>query len=322
MTASDRLLKQNQSNFLLSNFREFYKLWRDNQEAILTVKCCDGKLSINFESSFQSPETKPILQTFEKRKVKRISPSRRRRNQARAERFRNKFKETPAPSKEGQEEMQVSVSESTPAGKGPPDPAKSQENAASQACPLLFSVTQFGKDPPDQTIDAENSPQVSRVKRKAKRRQDKRKNATVNEKPEAKVETSEMSAAHVEAQVLEPHHGSEELTPPTRMQWTQENVEWLLDELEKRIKDEDQDDHNLCGDLDRTLRLIKNFGNGTRNFREGKGDEGQRILASFERKIQYLVGKFHRTEQPRARASSVSSYKGRTSAKSQKGKKR
>ena len=209
--------------------------------------------------------------------------------------------------------------ESTPAGKGSPDPAKSQETAEN---PPLLKGSPIGKGPPDPTDDAENSIPESRVKRKAKRRQDKRKNATVNEKPEAKVETSEMSAAHVEAQVIEPHHGSEDLTPPTRMQWTQENVEWLLDELEKRIKDEDQDDHNLCGDLDRTLRLIKNFGNGTRNFREGKGDEGQRILASFERKIQYLVGKFHRTEQPRARASSVSSYKGRTSAKSQKGKKR
>ena len=68
MTASDRLFK-NQSNFLISNFREFYKLWRDNQEAILTVKCCDGKLSIIFESSFQSPEIKPTLKTIVKRKV-------------------------------------------------------------------------------------------------------------------------------------------------------------------------------------------------------------------------------------------------------------
>ena len=77
MTANDRLLKKNQSNFLTSNFREFYKLWRDNQEANLTVKCCDGKLSISFESSFQSPENKPTLQTNVTRKGKRISPSRR-----------------------------------------------------------------------------------------------------------------------------------------------------------------------------------------------------------------------------------------------------
>ena len=262
MTASDRLLKKNQSNFLLSNFREFYKLWRDDQEANLTVKCCDGKLSINFESSFRSPETKPTLQTIEKGKVKRISPSRRRRNQARAEKFRSnkaskdEFKETPAPLKEGQEEMQGTVSgqesasevpadrnqkaisemdklmrdlrnlesnpslmhfeslmtslgcsrsKSTPAGKGPPDPAKSQANAEN---PPLFTKTPVGKGPPDPTDDAENSLPESRVKRKAKRRQDKRIiNATVNEKPEATVavETSEMSGA-------------------TRVQWTQDSV--------------------------------------------------------------------------------------------------
>ena len=125
MTASNRLIK-NQSNFLLSNFREFYKLWRDNQEANLAVKCCDGKLSINFESSFRSPETKPTLQTVVKRKVKRISPSRRRRNQARAEQFRrNKASkdnadEVPATSKEGQKETQSSVSSRESALENPP----------------------------------------------------------------------------------------------------------------------------------------------------------------------------------------------------------
>ena len=195
---------------------------------------------------------------------------------------------------------------------------------------MLFTGIPIGKGPSDPTDDAENqnSLSVSRVKRKAKRRQDKRKNATVNEKPEATAETSEMSAAHVEAQVLdnrgkrhdEPHHGSEEPTPPKR-QWTQEDVEWLLDELEKRIKD-DHDDSELFDDLARMSSLIKKFRNGTRSFLEGKGDEGQRILASFEQRIQYIVGEFHRKGQPRARANSVSSYKGRASAKSQKGKKK
>ena len=115
---ADRLLKQNQSNFLLSNFREFYKLWRDNQEAILRVKCCEGKLSISFHSSFKSPETKPTLPPTSNEKAKKISPSRRRRNQARAELFRSKKKEAskasednaegvPALSKEGHEAMEV-----------------------------------------------------------------------------------------------------------------------------------------------------------------------------------------------------------------------
>ena len=81
MADSDRLLKK-QTNFLISNFREFHKLWRDNQEAILKVKCCDGKLTINFESSFKVPEPNPTLPTKVNEKVKRISPSRRRRNEA------------------------------------------------------------------------------------------------------------------------------------------------------------------------------------------------------------------------------------------------
>ena len=97
--------------------------------------------------------------------------------------------------------------ESTPAGKGPPDPAKSQANAEN---PRLLTGTPTGKGPPDPTDDAENSLPESRVKRKAKRRQDKRIiNATVNEKPEATVavETSEMSGA-------------------TRVQWTQDSVSY------------------------------------------------------------------------------------------------
>ena len=88
MAGNERLLKMKQMNFFISNFREFHKLWRDNQEAILKVKCCDGKLTINFESSFKVPETKPSLPKQVKEKVKSISPSRRRRNLARAELFR------------------------------------------------------------------------------------------------------------------------------------------------------------------------------------------------------------------------------------------
>ena len=323
MTASDRLLKKNQSNFLLSNFREFYKLWRDNQEAILTVKCCDGKLSINFESSFRSPETKPTLETSE-RNIKRISPSRRRRNQARAEQFRrNKASkenadEVPASSKEGQKETQSSVSSRESALENPPS-----------------ATAVLGKGPSDPTDDAENqnSLPVSRVKRKAKRRQDERKNATVNEEPEATVETLELSAADVESRVLEgrsqrydePDHDRKVLTPPSR-QCTREAVElWrrqrqlldsTLDSLEQKVKD-DRDDPELCEQLFTVSGLIKKFGDG--NFPEDIEDECFRASLSLERRIQCLTQRF---QQPRARASSVSSYKGRASAKTLKGRKR
>ena len=111
------------------------------------------------------------MQTVVKRKAKRISSSRRRRNQARAEQFRrNKASkdnadEMPASSKEGQKEMQASVA--------------SKESALEN--PLSATAV------PDPTDDAENqnSLPVSRIKRKAKRRQDERKNAIVNEEPEA-----------------------------------------------------------------------------------------------------------------------------------------
>ena len=114
MADSDRLIKKKQTNFLLSNFREFYKLWCDNQEAILRVKSCGGKLTINFESSFKVPETKPTFPKKVDEKVKRTSPSRRKRNLARAELFRrNKASKDmadgfPATSEESQEDMQVS----------------------------------------------------------------------------------------------------------------------------------------------------------------------------------------------------------------------
>ena len=116
MADSNRAMKMKQTNFLISNFREFHKLWRDNQEAILKVKCCDGKLTINFESSFKVPEPKPTLPTKVNEKVKRISPSRRRRNLARAELFRrNKASKDTAEgfpattSKESQEESQEAM---------------------------------------------------------------------------------------------------------------------------------------------------------------------------------------------------------------------
>ena len=71
----------------------------------------------------------------------------------------------PASSKEGQKEMQASV--------------LSKESALEN--PLSAMAV------PDLTDDAENqnSLPVSRIKRKAKRRQDERKNAIVNEEPEA-----------------------------------------------------------------------------------------------------------------------------------------
>ena len=324
MTASDRLLKKNQSNFLASNFREFYKLWRDNQEANLTVKCCDGKLSIIFESSFQSPEIKPTLQTIVKRKVKRTSPSRRRRNQARAEQFRrNKaFKdnadEMPASSKDGQKEMQASVSSKESASEKLLSATAVPADIVTRNPEALFTGTPIGEGPPDPTDDAENSLPVSRVKRKAKRRQDERIKATVNEKPEATVETSEMSAARVEAQLSLDIRQTQEL-----FDLTKRFLDSIVDDVEERVNKRVKDGHvdpKLCDDLDKLSGSIKKFGEG--GFPIGKEDEGRRALVSYERRIQCLLQKFHRTEQPRARASSVCSYKGRASAKSQKGKKR
>ena len=324
MTASDRLFK-NQSNFLISNFREFYKLWRDNQEAILTVKCCDGKLSINFESSFQSPETKPTSQTIGIRKVKRISPSRRRRNQARAEQFRrNKASkdnadEIPASSKEVQEQMQVSVSSQESALEKPQSATPVPVDIDTRNLETLIKKTPIGDGPSDLPNDAEISLPASRVKRKAKRRNDKRKNATVKEKPVATVESSETPAAHVEAHALddrsqrndEPDPGSEELTPPK--QWfTLGQLNGILDELEQRVKD-DRDDPSLSDDLNMVSLNINNIG----EFIGDEGGVGERILLSLKHKIQYLINyqKFQGTVQPRARASSVSSYKDRPSAK-------
>ena len=140
MAGNDRLLKKKQANFLISNFREFHKLWRDNQEAILKVKCCDGKLTINFESSFKGPEPKPTLPRQVNEKVKRISPSRRKRNLARAELFRrNKAsKDTadgfPANSKESQEDMEISgASLAEDTADGFPAPSKESQEERQEA---------------------------------------------------------------------------------------------------------------------------------------------------------------------------------------------
>ena len=51
------------------------------QEDSILQGLIDGKLSINFESSFQSPETKPTSQTIGIRKVKR---NKKRKNEASA----------------------------------------------------------------------------------------------------------------------------------------------------------------------------------------------------------------------------------------------
>ena len=140
MAGNDRLFKKKQANFLISNFREFHKLWRDNQEAILKVKCCDGKLTINFESSFKGPEPKPTLPRQVNEKVKRISPSRRKRNLARAELFRrNKAsKDTadgfPATSKESQEDMEISgASLAEDTADGFPAPSKESQEERQEA---------------------------------------------------------------------------------------------------------------------------------------------------------------------------------------------
>ena len=213
---ADRLLKQNQSNFLLSNFREFYKLWRDNQEAILRVKCCEGKLSISFESSFKSPETKPTLPPKVNEKAKKISPSRQRRNQARAELFRSKKKEAskasednaervPVSSREGQEATEVSVVSQTSSALDKPDASTAVPDDAdefvrnmqwlSKEDPALYiqMFNQLSENAPQEQAkkkdDAENLPPVSRVKNKTKS-----KDAAVNEEPAAnKDETPELS---------------------------------------------------------------------------------------------------------------------------------
>ena len=192
MAESNRLIKAKQTNFLLSNFREFYKLWRDNQEAILRVKSCGGKLTINFESSFKVPEIRPTSPTKVNEKVKRISPSRRRRNMARAELFRrNKAsKDTadgfPASSKESQEEsqedMQVSeascesVSEKSPTSAAPsgstisiPETSEQPSNLQhSQAltAPSTEDVKRDTEAEDEKFHDAEDWVPVSRVKSK------------------------------------------------------------------------------------------------------------------------------------------------------------
>ena len=263
---ADRLLKWNQSNFLLSNFCEFYKLWRDNQEATLRVKCCGGKLSINFESSFQSPVTNPTLPAIVKRKAKRISPSRRKRNQARAEQFRrnkDNAEVVPASSKEGQEEMQVSVS--------------SPESAVEKPLPLLaaavpvdndtrnlessssFSTSFHQEEVKYRQENAENSTPLSRVKRKAKRKKDERKNATVNE-PAVAVESSVMSArleaeANDDCSQDEPELESSEDELQNKPRITNEFLEGCLDNLRQRVRDT-PDDPLIFGTFDVALRYV------------------------------------------------------------------
>ena len=350
---ADRLLKWNQSNFLLSNFCEFYKLWRDNQEATLRVKCCGGKLSINFESSFQSPVTNPTLPAIVKRKAKRISPSRRKRNQARAEQFRrnkDNAEVVPASSKEGQEEMQVSVS--------------SPESAVEKPLPLLaaavpvdndtrnlessssFSTSFHQEEVKYRQENAENSTPLSRVKRKAKRKKDERKNATVNE-PAVAVESSVMSA-RLEAEAnddcsqdepeLESSEDELQNKPSNKPLITNEFLEGCLDDLRQRFRDT-PDDPQIFADFDTTLRYvskeIKKLDKLISDAHElacvgMMVDEGHRtiveeqrtFLGSLERKLQGLLN-YHKSQRPvHPRGSSVSSYKDRSSARSQKGKKR
>ena len=179
----------------------------------------------------------------------------------------------------------------------------------------LVKKTSIGKGPSDPADDAETLLPASRIKRKAKRRNRKRKNAAVNQ-PVATVESSEMSAAHVEAQALDdPSQHNDEPDPGReKLYFTPEQMWAILNELEQRVKD-DRDDPNLCDDINRALYIIGVYSIG--EVLGDKGGEGQRVLLSFQRKIQYLLNyqKFQGTVQPRARASSVSSYKDRPSAK-------
>ena len=307
------------------------------------VKCCDGKLMIDFKSSFQSPEINPTLPTT---KVKRISPSRRRRNQARAEQFRrnkDKADDLPASSKESQEEMQVSVSSPmsavsalpSAAAKSVDDDERIEDKSSSwSSWAASFLSTPIGKGPPDlanSQKDAENSTSVSRAKRKVKRKEDKTKNATVNKKPAATVESSETFAC-VEAESLDSCRRDDRpelVRDEHNAAFTAEFLEDCLGGLQNRVQDT-PDDPKLSDDIDNLSQFLsraiqRNGGTGG-----GEGDEGQRIqqakeaerrfLLSLQLKLQWLINRHKSQRQVHPRARAVSSYKDRSSAKVSKGK--
>ena len=160
-------------------------------------------MTINFESSFKVPESNPTLPTKVNEKVKRISPSRRRRNEARAELFRknkaskDNVDEIPTPAKEAQEEMQVSVVSPESALEKPLLAAtvpvdESNSPLCSFGTSLRSTPAGQGKSNPDPAKeDAANMTPVSHVKSKVKK--EKVKKVATKENPAASVESSEQA---------------------------------------------------------------------------------------------------------------------------------
>ena len=313
MAESNRLIKKKQTNFLLSNFREFYKLWRDNQEAILRVKSCEGKLTINFESSFKVPETRPTSPIKVNEKVKRISPSRRRRNMARAELFRrNKAsKDTadglPATSKESQEEsqedMQVSeasresVSEKSPTSAAPsgstisiPETSEQPSNLQHSQALTAPSTEDVKRDPEaedEMFHDAEDWVPVSRVKSKR----------------------SELSRRIDRFQTeIQPDLAGK---GPVKRQGPVTAKEWLdscFSDLHKRISS-GVDDKNLLNDI---LYCVSYF---TKEWIEGIEFEGQtdHLFDKYEGRLEELLDSHAKMAAAVPRGVPVSAYRHRGS---------
>ena len=188
--------------------------------------------------------------------------------------------------------------ESTPAGKGPPDPAKSQENA-------------------------EESPQASRIKRKAK---DKRKDVAVIEKrqfiKEVHIKVNEVGSdmsACFEDEILSKLREEDPDTnivkeDLTVFDWLDGSF-WALEDRLDRVKDTSEKDPYFSEDIDAVSRYIKEIDGGW------EGESLKPLLEGKNGRLQDLI-KTHKKVSVHPRARAVSSYKGRTSAKSHKGRKR
>ena len=319
MTASNLLRKKNQENFLLSNFREFYKLWHDNQEANLKVNCCEGKLTISFESSFTSPESKPTLPSSVKEKVKKISPSRRKRNQARAELFRRSKAskgdddEVPESSKEGQEAMQVSISnqeadlEKLPTAVEPDLVVEEMRNHESNSslCSMNASLIEIPRARiPAQSEEATEDlpPPVSRAKnKKGKNKKGKNNDAALNGKPAAVSDESVSEAIRIfEEDVLENVRASNDT--PDLVKDDIIDSKWL-ERCIYMFEFMGSDDPHLFTIYDYVSKLAK--------------DGGRKL---YELEVQGILDKH---KYFRSTPSVVSSYKNRSSAKKvSKGKKK
>ena len=335
MADSNRAMKMKQTNFLISNFREFHKLWRDNQEAILKVKCCDGKLTINFESSFKVPDFKPTLPTKVNEKVKRISPSRRRRNLARAELFRrNKAsKDTaegfPATSKESQEESQEammvseasheSASEQSPISEIPVDKSTSipetstwvsivQQNQSLKASPTT-EVAKRDKDAEVEKFnDEENWKSVSHVK--------------------SKRSMLSLRIERFETEIRKDLAGK----GPVKRGQSVTAREWLdccFSDLQQRISTDvrtAEHDMNLALDLHHVLTFIKDLKDGIESGgppnlfdeQESRFNALARSYAVLQARM--LQGRHHAAPRGASAQSVVNSYKHSPSAKSRKKK--